>query len=389
MTSSFDIQNLEDRRRRDSSIRFQGQKKIPLSIFVAEFAASRLVAIIAFTSLAFMLVCLSVFSASAHAASASVSAQTRATIIVSGGAAISPFTTPTASCKLRPGYAAGSTDNFMRTHLLGKGRRVFTSPAMIGLGKVTDQGAAGGPFGKCPKALPAYMTVNSVGDIQIAGVHLANFAHYLQRRFGIKQVDFVAHSMGGLYSRSAIQFLRDTGSSLKVRSLTTLGTPWAGAAFANPKNPNDPNSACDGFIICEELLTVFGAHGPIVMVEQRFDQMTALNKANAGALKGIPVTLIVGDAFVKAGGDTNVWPSDGITTPLSGLAVALPDSVINHRRCHLLPGGTHSIYISKQAGLAEDTAITWNNKVGGWVNDAIVNAGKALKQPNRQGCPTG
>lgn len=343
-------------------------------------SAKSLVGLVA-ASLSFWLV--------ATPASASVSAQTRATIIVSGGAAISPFTTPTASCKMRPGYAAGSTDNFMRKYLLGKGHRVFTSPAMIGLGKVTAEGAAGGPFGRCPKALPAYMTVNSVGDIQLGGVHLANFANYLQRRFGIKEVDFVAHSMGGLYSRSAIQFLRDTGSSLKVRSLTTLGTPWTGTAFANPKNPNDPNSACDGFIICEDLLIVFGARAPIVLVEMRFDQMTALNKANSGALKGVPVTLIAGDHFEKAGGDPNVWPSDGIVTPLSALAAAVPDSIINHRRCHLLPGGTHSFYISKEAGIAQDTAITWNNKVGKWVDEAIKNASKALKQPNRQGCPTG
>ena len=39
MASSFDIQNLEDHRRSESLVRFQGERQIPLSIFVAEFAS--------------------------------------------------------------------------------------------------------------------------------------------------------------------------------------------------------------------------------------------------------------------------------------------------------------------------------------------------------------
>ena len=85
----------------------------------------------------------------------------RVVVIVSGGAAVSPYTTPTKACKVAPPpaalYSAGTTDSFMREYLLGKGQRVFTSPATIGLGKVPEQ--SDHQFSNCPQALPDYMTV--------------------------------------------------------------------------------------------------------------------------------------------------------------------------------------------------------------------------------------
>jgi hypothetical protein len=38
-------------------------------------------------------------------------------------------------------------------------------------------------------------------------------------------------------------------------------------------------------------------------------------------------------------------------------------------------------------GLPDNTGITWNEKVNGWLLDAIKNSSKAFKQPNRVGCP--
>ncbi len=133
---------------------------------------------------------------------------------------------------------------------------------MAGRGTVTEQLGAGGPFHHCPKALPAYMTVNSNGDIELAGIHLANFVNYLHDTFGITQVDFVAHSMGGLYSRSAIAYLQATKSPVQIESLTTMGTPWDGAIFADSPDPSNPKAACDGFALCEALIDVFGLRRP-------------------------------------------------------------------------------------------------------------------------------
>ena len=58
---------------------------------------------------------------------------THAVVIVSGGDAISPFTTPTDGCAA--GQAAGSTDTALRDALLGAGIPVFTSPANAGPGR--------------------------------------------------------------------------------------------------------------------------------------------------------------------------------------------------------------------------------------------------------------
>ena len=328
------------------------------------------------------------YSAATHANTASAARAKRTVVIVSGGMAVSPFTTPTDACKT--GYAAGNTDTFLRQYLREQGyERVFTSPAMAGFGEVPATGDDMiGPFGDCPKALPQYMTVNSSGDIQLAGVSLANFVNYIGKKYGIRKVDLVAHSMGGLFSRSAIKYLRDTKSKVKVRSLTTLGTPWQGAALANPTDPNDPRSGCDGQEACINLIKVFGASAPNILLGLGRQQMDALNAYNAGVLDRIPVTLIAGNAFKKVGGSKDIWPNDGPVNVSSALAEDLPDAIIRHRTCYLFEGGTHHIYTAQNANppLPIETAITWNSQVGNWVTRALDNADFALNQPNRQNC---
>ncbi len=326
-------------------------------------------------------------------ARAQAAPNSRAVVIVSGGAAISPFTTPDAACQTgskggTTWYAAGSTDSFMRSYLLRKGHQVFTSPAMAGRGKVTEQPGAGGPFHKCPKALPAYMTVNSDGDIELAGVHLANFVNHLNDAYGITEVDFVAHSMGGLYSRSAIAYLQALKSPVQVTSLTTMGTPWDGAIFADSPDPENPKAACDGFALCESLLDVFATTAPVVLTEDSARQSVALNAANVGVLKSIPVTMIAGNAFKKPQSTSHIWPNDGIVAAPAALGAQTSDRAINHRRCYLYEGGTHSVYISKAAGMPDGTAITWNTTVGSWVDGAIRASGTAMAAENRIGCPT-
>ena len=79
-----------------------------------------------------------------------------------------------------------------------------------------------------PQTLPENMTVNSTGSIDTAGEHLARFINWLHDEKGVTEVDFVAHSMGGLYSRAAIRVLATTGSKVRSASLTTIGTPVAG-----------------------------------------------------------------------------------------------------------------------------------------------------------------
>ena len=126
------------------------------------------------------------------------------------------------------------------------------------------------------------------------------------------------------------------------------------------------------------------------MLELNRKYMTSLNHYSEGVLQKIPVTLIAGNAFTHPGGSPSFWPNDGIVDVQSALAQDLSDQVIEHRRCYLYEGGTHSIWVSNNVDpkLPEDTAITWNNTVGNWVDEAIRGSRTAMKQPNRVGCPT-
>ncbi|MDZ4269168.1 MAG: hypothetical protein U1D00_26370 [Mycobacterium sp.] len=179
-----------------------------------------------------------------------------AVVIVSGGAAVSPFTTPADACA--SGLAAGNTDTALRQNLLDAGHVVYTSPAMAGRGPVTDQGGFGA-FGDCPITLPENMTVDSTASIDLAGEHLARFLTYLHDSRGVKVVDVVGHSMGGLYSRAAFRVLQGVGSPLRIRSLTTLGTPWAGSYLSDYGNDLRPLSDCAGDAFCEQAATAFKA----------------------------------------------------------------------------------------------------------------------------------
>jgi pimeloyl-ACP methyl ester carboxylesterase len=172
----------------------------------------------------------------------------RTVVIVSGGNAVSPFTTPTQACA--SGLAAGNTDTALRQYLLDRGHTVYTSPAMAGRGPVTDQDGFGA-FGDCPITLPENMTVDSTASIDTAGEHLARFLTYLHDRHGATEIDIVGHSMGGLYSRSAIRVLQGLGSPIRVRSLTTIGTPWQGTYLSDYAHGLTPRSDCLGDGFCE------------------------------------------------------------------------------------------------------------------------------------------
>lgn len=314
-----------------------------------------------------------------------------AVVVVSGGDATSPFTTPDAACAT--GLAAGNTNTAIREHLLGKGYTVYTSPAMAGRGQVTDQ-TGFGAFGVCPVTLPENMTVNSTGSIDTAGEHLARFINWLHDDKGVTEVDFVAHSMGGLYSRAAIRVLATTNSTVKVRSLTTIGTPWQGSYLSEYANGLIPITECKGDKFCETAMQGFRKLVLKLMAGSGREVNPAFlmgsggwNEFQSGVLDRIPVVLIAGNRF-KVPGPANpgVWPNDGLVAEDSALARNISDPVLPHRRCHLFDD-THSIFVSNQAGLAWDTALTWDPKVLEVIDQAIADAPTALDGPNREGCP--
>ena len=314
----------------------------------------------------------------------------RAVVIVSGGDAVSPFTTPDDAC--RSGLAAGNTDTALRENLLAAGHTVYTSPAMAGRGPVVDQSGFGA-FGDCPITLPDTMTVDSTASIDLAGEHFARFLTYLHDTRGVDVIDVVGHSMGGLYSRAAFRVLQSLGSPIRIRSLTTLGTPWEGSFLSDYANGITTLADCAGDAYCEKASLAMAAEvtrlqtGSGREVNQGYLMgPQGWNEFQAGVLDEIPVVVIGGARFTRpAPTNPMVWPNDGIVSNRSALATDISDRVLPHRRCVSFDD-THSIYVSDAVGLPWETGLTWDPRVFDVVRGAIDGADGALQTPTRVGC---
>lgn len=299
-----------------------------------------------------------------------MSSESSAVVIVSGGAAISPFTTPDAAC--RKGLPAGNTDSYLRDGLLAAGFDVFTSPATIGPG-TADRSDDWQGFGEPPEVLPADVTVNAVGSIDGAGGSLAGFLRLLRSRYGYASFHLVGHSMGGLFSRAAMRELSAADGAPAVRSLTTIGTPWTGAFVADYVIGDLPLSAAGGDPMFERVLAEFEVEAR--MEGEASDQVTARyltgpegwNARQAGLLDDLTVTVIGGDAFP---GPAGIGPNDGLVEHVSALAREVPESVLPHRAVHSFPDA-HSIFIADQFGLPWEKALTWDPAVLDVVIDGL------------------
>lgn len=300
-----------------------------------------------------------------------------AVVIVSGGGAISPFTTPTAGCGT--GLSAGSTDTGLREGLLAEGFAVYTSPANVGNKPVTHDPDFGG-FTDPPEVLPVELTVNAVGQIDTAGDRLAAFLTFLAEREGLTRVHLVAHSMGGLFSRAAIRMLREQGSTLQIASLTTLGTPWNGSYAADHANGDLPLSVAGGDPITEQIIADFivlrdgVSGGAAEQVTRRYLAVAnGWNERQRGVLDGIPLTIVAGDHFRLDGGDAAAWPHDGLVQLSSALAEGVSPEVASPRHVEVFPD-VHSIYFAEPFGLPWERALTWDPAVRAVVVAAIRDA---------------
>jgi len=291
----------------------------------------------------------------------------RAAVIVSGGDAVSPFTTPDLACTT--GLAAGNTNTAIRAALLESGIPVYTAPAMNARGPVVEPDPGSfGAFGGSPDVLPAHMTITSTGDIDNAGEHLARFANYLHAEYGITEIDWIGHSNGGLFARAATRILQETGSAVAARSLVTLGTPWMGANPLCILAGEVDESECRGQESC--LAIVQGLRES----EDRFLGLeaqdtyrylmgdTGWNAAQAGVLDRLPALLIAGTALTAEGGDPEFWPNDGLVSEYSALAAGVPEGVVPLCRVVSFPL-LHSIFIAEALGEDWQMGLTWNAEV--------------------------
>lgn len=348
---------------------------------------------------------------SSQSTSASPTAESRAVVIVSGGGATTPFTTPTQACSADDTFlSAGNTATGLRDYLLAQGKQVYTAPTMADWGVVAEPAPTDfGPFAKCPIVLPEIMTIMSAGDISEGGEHLARFVQYLHDQYGVTDVDFVGHSNGGLWSRSATWVMKNTNAPVTVRSITTLGTPHEGSVPGRYTVGEIDKSACMGAVFCErfnDAWVPYAGQGDKGINREDSEKYLmgpdGWNAAQGNVLDGIPVTLLAGTMFEMTGGDPSVWPNDAIVSLDSAWASRVPDAVIPHRACWSAPL-THSIFVSEaynvmmasvddSASLVPplpldwQTALTWNTAALARVNQAIDDADSALQQPNRQGC---
>lgn len=301
----------------------------------------------------------------------------RGVVVVSGGGAISPFTTPSAGCAV--GLSAGSTDTGLREALLGAGLAVWTSPANVGRGPVLADPEPNG-FAEAPEVLPEALTVNSAGSIDGGGRRLAAFLTWLADREGLTDLDLVAHSMGGLFSRAALRELRAAGHPLRVRSLTTLGTPWNGSCIADIAAGHRPLELAEGDPATLQIVDYFRQLVADVN-EGAGNQVTAQyltgpdgwNARQGAQLDGIQLTLVAGEWFRADGGDPHAWPHDALVSATSALAEGVPADVLPSHESHRF-ADVHSIFFADQLGLPWDRALTWDPDVMAVVVDSIERA---------------
>jgi len=270
------------------------------------------------------------------------SGQTRAVVLVTGGALRTPFTTPTEACNDGAGFlAAGSTYTALREYLLEKGKQVFTAPSMDGWGIVKEPSESTvGPFADCPPQLPESMTITSTGDWNAGGERLARFLGYIRSQYGITDVDLVGHSNGGMWSRAAIKILKDTNSSIKVRSLITISTPHTGSTASRFHAGEIDIQACVGVAFCET--SVKGWAELVDAMDKGLSAENTVrftsgpggwNSAQGDALNGIPVTLLGGTYFQASDGDPTLWPYDGSVALFSAWAQDVSSDIIPWRTC--------------------------------------------------------
>jgi pimeloyl-ACP methyl ester carboxylesterase len=293
-----------------------------------------------------------------------------AVVLVSGGAAVTPYTDRAHAAAT--GLAAGNTMTALRAHFLDRGIRVFTAPARIGAGEVREDAGWQG-FADVPVVLPAEVTINAVGRVDDAGVALAGFLRHLAAEEGVESVALVGHSMGGLFSRAAIR--ERGGDSPRVERLVTLGTPWDGSVLGDlldgEISEDDAHGDPATLQIFAEARPYADANsqGAAAEVSRRF--LRGWNDRQAGVLDGIPVTAIGAGYFAGATEPRQLWPHDGLVSLTSGRADEVPAAVLPRVERHSFPDHVHSIFFADGFGLPWERALTWDPAVFAVVDAAL------------------
>jgi hypothetical protein len=241
-----------------------------------------------------------------------------AVVLVSGLSSVTSFTSSEPSCADKAGETWSAPDG-PNAKLRAAGRMVFTAPA--------------GPGGKAPapcgsKTPPTSMTIDSGGDVDQNGKRLLQFLNFLKASYGVGELQLVAHSDGGVWSRAAITQASLTPAP-RIDSLTTLGTPHTGAWSADMV-ASTAGLDCKSRV-CELLRAIakltIGDLGQTAVKELTSDYMESWNAQQA--IGGCPVTTIAG-TYLTLGGlplPGYYLPTDGLVGEASAHALSSPSLI--------------------------------------------------------------
>ena len=287
----------------------------------------------------------------------------RVAVIVSGGGSISPFTTPGADCSV--GLAAGGTDTALRGALLDAGIETYTAPVTVGAGQAeADPGWRG--FADPPAVLPASMTIDSVGEVEESGACLARFLLHLHEEYAVRDVDVVAHSLGGVIGRSTHMQLQAAGAPVRVISLTSIGTPWLGSFVRHYDLETMPMPE-PARSYAHSLMGAMRQGGRLVATP---GAPPVWSTGKEHGLDGLALTRIAGTFFT---GDGEPYPHDGMASRTSVFASGADPAAFPRAACHEVPD-VHSLYFTELMGLPPERSITWDPVVLGLVVSAVQSA---------------
>lgn len=299
-------------------------------------------------------------------------AVSRVVILIPGGGGNSPFTTPDWGCV--KGLAAGSQLTALRGALLDEGMPVYSCPARVG-GGVMESDSAWGAFSDGPPPLPADMTINSVAPVTDSGARLAHFIRHLATNADITEVDLVGYSLGGVIGRDAIQRLQTDGSSVRVRSLTSVATPWLGSFVLNHDVASLPLPPAIASFVSS---FIGGVDSTVSVVPRdRSPRPPVWASGYDNVLDGIALTRVAGTYFAESdikdefGNMIGVLgPNDGFSTRESALALDADPIALPPATCFEVPD-LHSNYLADLMDEPWERSINWDPVTWAIVSEAI------------------
>ena len=284
----------------------------------------------------------------------------RAVVVVEGGGAPHPYTTPWESCEGgRPAFVQAMVD---------AGLAVFTAP---GKGNILPSTAR---RTGCPPQPPLDIQWNTSGYPTQAGEAVLGFLGYLHATYGYHTFDLVGYSYGGLVSRATIAALKRPPAAgtiapsfsyadlavtagISIPTLVTLNSPHLGApAYDVALDPRRfmpkvakgwgeqyANSAT-GLIVFQRTAGA-GAIQVLRTGSHSRDNPNSWDASQVGVLDGVALTLIGGDYCGRSCGvDRLAKDASGRPYPRTDGTVPLYSQLIRRcgKRCPNPPG---SVYI--------------------------------------------